>query len=58
MMLSGEADGACSIHTKWPQYAGPKPLGLTTKDHLDGYRTQLEIAKTLRPYLINAHSGE
>ncbi|KAK1148103.1 hypothetical protein N8T08_010741 [Aspergillus melleus] len=46
------------IHTLWPMYAGPKPAGLTPKDHLAGYRTQLERAKTLRPYKINAHSGD
>ncbi|KAH8432844.1 sugar phosphate isomerase/epimerase family protein [Aspergillus melleus] len=46
------------IHTLWPMYAGPKPAGLTPKDHLAGYRTQLERAKTLKPYKINAHSGD
>ncbi|KAJ5161591.1 hypothetical protein N7492_006983 [Penicillium capsulatum] len=46
------------VHSKWPQYVGPKPLGLTPKVHLDGYRTQLEIAKALKPVLVNAHSGD
>ncbi|OGM49405.1 hypothetical protein ABOM_003519 [Aspergillus bombycis] len=46
------------IHSKWPGYAGPKPVGLTPTDHLTNYRAQLEIAKTLRPFKINAHSGD
>ncbi|GAB1192969.1 hypothetical protein APSETT444_002170 [Aspergillus pseudonomiae] len=37
---------------------GPKPVGLTPTDHLTNYRAQLEIAKTLKPFKINAHSGE
>ncbi|KAE8152252.1 hypothetical protein BDV25DRAFT_128146 [Aspergillus avenaceus] len=46
------------VHSEWPCYAGPKPVGLTPKDHLKNYRAQLEIAKTLRPVKINAHSGD
>ncbi|KAB8233576.1 hypothetical protein BDV23DRAFT_174494 [Aspergillus alliaceus] len=46
------------VHSKWPCYVGPKPVGLTPKDHLESYRTQLKIAKSLRPFKINAHSGD
>lgn len=47
-----------SVHTRWPSYQGPKPVGLTPQDHLQGYKEQLEIAKALKPYKANAHSGE
>lgn len=47
-----------SIHTRWPSYIGPKPVGLTPQDHLQGYKEQLEIAKILKPFKVNAHSGE
>ncbi|KAK6820344.1 hypothetical protein RU639_007515 [Aspergillus parasiticus] len=46
------------IHSKWPCYAGPKPVGLTPTDRLEKYRAQLEIAKTLKSFKINAHSGD
>ena len=47
-----------SVHTRWPSYLGPKPVGLTPQDHLQGYKEQLEVAKVLKPYKVNAHSGE
>ncbi|CAI7615992.1 unnamed protein product [Penicillium bialowiezense] len=45
------------IHAQWPSYAGPTPTGPTPQDLLESYRTKLEIAQTLKPYKINAHSG-
>lgn len=43
---------------KWPCYAGPEPINLTPTGHLENYKAQFAIAKTLEPFKINAHSGE
>ncbi|KAF0318588.1 hypothetical protein GQ607_014139 [Colletotrichum asianum] len=45
------------IMSSWPGYEGPRPPGLTPKDHLDFYRKQLERAKILKPVKVNAQSG-
>ncbi|CAG8229090.1 unnamed protein product [Penicillium salamii] len=45
------------IHAQWPSYAGPKPPGPAPKDLLQDYRSKLQIAQSLKPYKINAHSG-
>ncbi|KAI0442410.1 hypothetical protein F4803DRAFT_519407 [Xylaria telfairii] len=45
------------VHSHWPKYIGPRPLGVTAKDCLRSYREQLELAQILRPFKINAHSG-
>ncbi|KAF9872552.1 hypothetical protein CkaCkLH20_10049 [Colletotrichum karsti] len=45
------------IMSSWPGYEGPRPPGLTPKDHLDFYRKQLERAQVLNPVKVNAQSG-
>ncbi|CAI4215968.1 unnamed protein product [Parascedosporium putredinis] len=45
------------IHTAWPRYLGPRPDGLKPDDHLRIYKEQLQLAKSLRAYKVNAQSG-
>ncbi|TDZ32969.1 hypothetical protein C8035_v006123 [Colletotrichum spinosum] len=45
------------IMSSWSGYVGPRPPGLTPKDHLDFYRKQLERAVILKPVKVNAQSG-
>ncbi|KAI5460851.1 hypothetical protein BGZ63DRAFT_510507 [Mariannaea sp. PMI_226] len=45
------------IHTAWPSYEGPRPVGLNPSNLLDAYREQLKSVQVLRPFNYNSHSG-
>ncbi|KAL2834789.1 xylose isomerase-like protein [Aspergillus pseudoustus] len=45
------------LFSSWPQYAGPRPAGLTPEDHVEFFRGQLKLAHILKPVRINAQSG-
>ncbi|KAM0750880.1 hypothetical protein T439DRAFT_356614 [Meredithblackwellia eburnea MCA 4105] len=45
------------LFSSWPNYHGPRPLGLRAADHLERYREQVAFAKSFNPVLINIQSG-
>ncbi|KAH8897953.1 hypothetical protein GQ53DRAFT_679349 [Thozetella sp. PMI_491] len=45
------------VHSGWINYIGPRPTGFSAETLLRAYREELEKAKLLKPFRINAHSG-